>query len=67
MAKRSSISSAWPSNAIPWPGSTVVDRHLARLRSDSMYISSARAPAPLAGPPPSGAEISGFDEMWLIR
>jgi hypothetical protein len=69
ISKRSSITAAWSPNSSPWPGRTRSIGISRVRRSESMYISSARGRPSPGSPerPPSGREISGFDEMCLIR
>ena len=69
MAKRSSISAAWPSNASPWPGRTRLTGS-SRVSAQRAHVHHQRVRAPvarLAGAPAERREISGFEEMLRIR
>ena len=67
MAKRSSISAAWPSNGSPWPGSTVPAGMRARL-AQRRHVGLQRVRA-LASPGRRRrcSAISGLEEMCAIR
>ena len=68
MAKRSSISAAWSPIGSPWPGRTI-SIGISRVSRIDSHVGQQRARA-LAGSPErrrAGAEISGLEEMCLIR